>query len=421
MRELKAFVTKDLWRKCQFPLLMALGTLPIAVLLLNSLTGDGLNALPVFPAAYAALAVLCLAVRGRLRLPAGLLGSGALAALGFLLLPVSAHPGVLLIPGLYAILLLITLPMGGWSRSREIYPAWYVVGVVAHILGQIAVNVNNRTGNHPMLGEAASMLLWSFIAFATLALLSMNRGTLNTASLGRQRVPQRMKQRNVFFTLALLALAIFLAALPEVIRAVQTAWNFLVMAVTSLFALLARLLTRSPDEGGGIGGDMAMGSLPSEAAEPSLLAQILEKAVYVLAFAAAVALVVFAVWKLYVKLKALVKALAKRLALFAQASGEDFVDEVTDTRDEGEQERVSLLGTLKKRLTRVDERKLSPGERVRYRYGRLMAKHSEWAPGQTAREGLPEDAAALYERVRYNGEELSTEEADAFSDKIRRL
>lgn len=421
MRELKAFAPKDLWHKCQFPLLMALGTLPAAVLLLNTFVGDGLSALPAFPAAYAALAVLCLAVKGRLRLPAGLLGCAALVVLGIALLPVVDHPGALLIPGLYAIMLLLSLPMGGWSRNREIHPFWCVMGVVAHIVGQIAVNVHNRTGNHPMLGEAAPMLLWSFIAFATLALLSMNRSTMNTASLGRQRVPQRMKRRNVFFTLAMLALVIFLAALPEVIRAVQTAWNFLVMAVTSLFALLTKLLTRPPDEGGGTGGDMALGGLAAEAAEPSLLAQILEKVAYALAFAAAVALVVFAVWKLYVKLKALVKALAKRLALFAQSSSEDFVDEVTDTRGEGEQERVSLLGTLKKRLTRVDERRLSPGERVRYRYGRLMAKHAEWSPGQTAREGLPEDAASLYERVRYNEEKISAEEADAFSDKIRRL
>ena len=117
----------------------------------------------------------------------------------------------------------------------------------------------------------------------------------------------------------------------------------------------------------------------------------------------------------------LIRYLAERLSLFAQTSSEDFEDEITDTREEGEQERISVLDSLRRRLVRVDEKKLSPTQRVRYRYLRLMVKHPEWRASQTARESIPEDAAALYERARYSGDSVSPEEAERFAGRTRSL
>lgn len=411
---------KDFLRKCQFPLLLAAGTMPIPLLILNAFAPDCLPVLWMFPAAYVLLAWLCIVLPGKIRLIVGLIGSSGIIMMGVRLLPVAEDFLSLLIPLCYAVLLLFSLRMGGWSRETEISPTWLAVCLVCHIVGQIMVNVANRSGLYPIYLTAAPFIMACFVVCALLCFLSLNRTTMHGASMGRQRIPVRMRRRNIAMTILLLALVIFIAALPEVIRAVEAAWQKLLQLIITVLMFLSQFLPQSSPGGGG-GGDMDMSGLGGEAAEPSLLAVIMEKIMTVIAVIAIVALLIFVVVKLYRKLKHLMKYLAQRLSMFAHTSTEDFEDEITDTRDDGEQEHISLLDNLRKRLTRVDEKSLTPAQRIRYRYLRLMLKHPEWHASQTARENLPPSAASLYERARYSEENLSAEEAEAFADSIHKL
>lgn len=411
---------KDFPRKCQFPFLLACAVFPAAVVMVHSFAPSMLDKLWYFPAAYVLLAQLCLVLKGKIRLIAGIAGAAAQIVLGVRTLPLQESVGTMLIPLLYAIVLLQGLRMGGWSRETEMHPTWLAIGLVLHIFGQIMVNVARRTGDKPVYIACAPALMAAFILFILLFLLSMNRGAMNGASMGRQRVPQRMKRRNTIFTVLLLCAALFFASLPEIVRAVDTAWQWFLHAILAFIRWLSQFMPQSSPGGSGNGGPGDLGGL-GEAGEPSLLAVIMEKIMLVIAVLALAALTVFVAYKLYRKLKLLLKYLAQRLSLFAQSSTEDFEDEITDTRDEGEQERTGMLESLLRRFQRVDERKLSPTERIRYRYLRLLLRHPEWRSSQTARETIPEEAAALYERARYSGEAASQSDAEDFASRIKAL
>jgi len=96
---------------------------------------------------------------------------------------------------------------------------------------------------------------------------------------------------------------------------------------------------------------------------------------------------------------------------FAVAS-QDYVDEITDTREDGGEVSGSLLARIRRMA--VSERGMSPAGRIRHRYRVLLRRHPDWHASRTARENLPEETAALYEAARYSGREVSEEEAERF-------
>lgn len=413
---------RDFLRKAQFPLAIAMGTLPVALLILHGFCPDLLARLWIFPCGYVLLSWVCLLLPGRFRLLPGIAGAAGFVVLGLHLLPEGHHFLALLLPLMYAILTLCTLPMAGWDRDMELHPTWLVIFALGHAVGQFLVNIGRKAGTFPVFESAATALLLCFIGCLALCLLSLNRSTMQSASMGRQRIPVGMRRRNIIFSMAILLLILLLSAAPQIIRAVEQAGDALLRVIWAVLSFLASLMSRSSSGGGGGGGgDMDLSELGGEVAEPSLFAVFMEKVAFVVAIIAVVALLVFAAVKLYQKLRILLRYIAQRLSHYAHSASEDFEDEITDTRDEGERERISLMDTLRRRMLLVDEKKLTPAQRVRHRYLRLMLKHPEWHAGRTARETLPPDAASLYERVRYSEEDVSAEEADAFAQQTKSL
>ena len=165
-------------------------------------------------------------------------------------------------------------------------------------------------------------------------------------------------------------------------------------------------------------GSMDMSGLAEASAEPNLLAVILEKAALVLAGVAAAELVALAARFLYRRLKKLAKYLLELMRRYAAASGEDYEDEITDTREEG-RERHLPLRALRRHLDLRDDRSLSPAQRIRRRYARLRMHHPDWQDSRTARETLSGDAARLYERARYSEHPVTDEEATEFTRSTR--
>ena len=93
---------------------------------------------------------------------------------------------------------------------------------------------------------------------------------------------------------------------------------------------------------------------------------------------------------------------------------------------ENPQEKVVQLDEVQRRKKRrriryKDDLSLSPGERVRRRYQFLRHDHSDWMPGSTAREKLPDRAADIYEYARYSEHTVSAEDANAFVDIAKHL
>ena len=157
------------------------------------------------------------------------------------------------------------------------------------------------------------------------------------------------------------------------------------------------------------------------ASEPSAFAVLMEKIFMVLALiglAVAILAALRIVWK---KLRVLARKLWMLLNRYALAASEDYVDEVSDTRETGETVSSGRRSLFDNWFRQVNEEKLTPVERVRYRYRRLLRRHQEWQPGSTARENLPADSAVIYERARYSGADITPQEAETFAQQAKSM
>ena len=409
--------TSDFLRKAQHPLLLGVCSFPVSRLRTLSFAPDKFQYAWCFPAAYVLLSWACLVIPGKKRVAAGVISAILLVALCILLLPMTKSFGLILMPLMYVVLMFVTLPIGGWPYNQELQMGWHVGGAVTHVLLQMLVNGSQLMQNG-VYTPAETPVLCSFLAYAVLVLLALNRASLDSASQSRRKVPLLMKRQNILFTMVLLVIGVLLAAIPAIGAALDTVWDFILRGIALVMEFLALFMPASSGGGGGAGGgmgDMGFG----EAAPPSDLALLLEKiltVVTVLIVVIALALLLRVLWK---KLKAGLKLLWARMMQYGSAASEDYEDEITSTRDEEGTEREGLLSRLR-RMNVGDEKGGTPTERVRMRYKKLK-RRNEWSAASTARETLPDEAAALYERARYGGETLTEEEAGRFREGTRRV
>ena len=424
--------TAGFLRKSQFPLMIALGLLPAAVLIVQHNAPEALGALSILVPGYVLAAWLCMLLPGKIRLPAGLAGCALLMATGFKTLPitqsvsgvdgstVSVGQGVFTaaVPLLLCFLLLYSLRFAAWPHDREIAFNWYAAGVIAHLFILIVIRAARMDGS-PAWEPIEPLLTAAFAAFLLLALLSMNRVTIVSASLGRQQAPPSMRRRNAVLTVAILLLTLFIAAFPAIARLLERTWSSVLHAVGSVIAWIARLL--EPDALPSGGGAPGSGMLPlaAEAAQPGLLAKILELLATLISIAAVILFAAFAVRFLIRKAAALYRALRAHLARYMASASQDYIDEITDTREEGGETSGTLLERIRRNFAFVSERRLSPEARIRYRYRLLLRRHPDWHSSRTARENLAHSAAHLYEQARYSGQAMSGEQADQFAKDIK--
>jgi len=408
----------DFLRKAQHPLLLGLASLPLAMMLILTVAGELFPWCWCFPAAYVLLSWGCLLLPGRKRLPGGLAGAALLAAGALLSLPWRDHFVLLLLPVMYIVLLLMTLPIGGWPYNRELAVGWHVSGVLTHLLMQLLLNGSQMTGTDTYL-PARLPLLFSFLAYAVLVLLALNRASLDSAAQSRRKVPLLMRRQNLILTLALLLIGVLVAAIPAIGAALSTLWDYVLKGISLLMALIAALLPQKTAGGGGGPGGAADEMGFGEANPPSAFAVLMEK---IIGYLALIILVVGLILLLRVigrKLVKLFRYLLMRMQQYSAAAGEDYEDEITSTRDEADVERESLLTRLR-RAAPGEEKGRTPTERVRLRYKRLKQKR-DWSAASTARETLPGEAAALYERARYGGHALSEAEAERFREETKKV
>lgn len=404
--------TTDFLRKAQHPLQLAFVSIPPAMLLALSNAPEALPRLWALPAAYVLLAWGCILLPGKRRLGAGILSAVLLLALAWVLLPLGKRLLLLLLPVMYIGLLGPALPIGGWPRNRELHAAWHIVGVVFHLLMQFVVSTKQRMAVSAY-DAAQTPLTVSFLCCAALALLALNRASLDSAAQSRRTVPLLMQRQNRVLTILLMAAGVALAALPAVKKALEALWDLLRQGIIRLAAWLASLMPDMGTSSGGSGGSGQMELGFGEVNEPSQLAIILEKVIMGIALLVLLIALVLAGRVIVKKLRVLLRALWARLTQYGAAAGEDYVDEITSTRDEPDTEREGVLSRLRRRMPLQDKAQ-TPTEQVRRRYRWLQQKHSGWSKASTARENLPASAARLYERARYSGQELSAEEAERF-------
>ena len=421
--------TADFFRKAQFPLLIALGILPLPVWILLHNAPDFLPALALLIPAALAAAWVCILLPGKVRLFGGFSCCAGLCVLSLRTLPILSsaviagnalrvEPSLLcaLVPLLLCTFLLYSLQFAAWPREREIAFNWYAACVIVHLIAQLMCRAARIQRTYAW-DKVMPVLTACFVLFLMLTLLSMNRTTMQGASLGRQYIPPSMRRRNVAITLSLLLGALVIAGIPAIVRAFERLFMLLLGAAGAVMAFIARLLETDSAPGmGGSGSGMGM-MPPVEYTEPGLLAVILEKIAMAAALILAAVIVLFILYKTFRLIQTLIRRIAQHLSRYMAAASQDYVDEITNTREESGEASSSLLDRLK-RIVPIRERHLSPAERIRYRYRLLLRRHPDWPLSRTARESLTPEAAALYEAARYDGRQVTEEDAEQFKKDL---
>lgn len=398
-------MNRETLRKYQFPLMLALLLYPICALGLGYADMNLLKWRWVLPGLFLVFSCLAMPIPGKFRLGLGVAGAAALVMLGGYLAGRGMNWKVWLLGIGSAAALLWSMKIGGWKNDREIDVFWIIGGLASQLAVRVIMIAMENTRGLTLDGIVWELNL-AFFAFVILAMISMNRSALNSASLGRTAASRSMRRKNILLILAVFAISLLVSLLPIFLTAAQwAAVNFgkAVMWFTSLF-----------------GGD-APAELPPDAPSPAPEGgEKMEFSPFVLFAGKVIALVfvVFIAFQLFRALREVVKGIMDRLSSFTSDAGEDFVDEVSDIREEEDHQ------VRTRRLFRFEERDpdgLAPVQQVRRQYRRLLRAHRDWGDARTARENIPDDLARIYEQARYSGSDVTEAQASAFRAGTKNL
>lgn len=397
-------------------LMIPCALLPVPLILISKYAPYLLPLAWLWPATYALTDMLCSAVRGKWRLLSGLAQLVIFAVMAILMFPQVEDTRPYLIPIMYGIVALAELPRNKDHRALQVRLISYsIAGIAVHIIAQILLYTSSVSGES-VLEPAKPWLLISFFLFIFSGALQLNRANLSLISQGRLFAGAVMKRKNILLTLLFLGIALAAACLPGVVTAVSKAFQWLFVAILFLLDLLGRVGTGSPD--GTMPSDETGESIFGAEGSESIQAEWLEVLVAVVSLAAIAAGLIFGAVVLWRKLKTLVQYMRKRLYSYLNAVTEDYVDEITDTRDDPD--RIQRSGPKMRALSPLEISRLSPSQRIRYRYRQLMRKNPQWQKSSTPRENLPDTAASVYEAVRYGEQTANEADAKKFAEETKK-
>ena len=394
-------------RKCQFPILIALGSYPATVVLSFFLAPQLLYYTWILPAVFAVMTILLMAIPGKLRIPLGICGAVLLVLPCFVYLHGQNRNIALIFAPAYAFMLLWCLFLPSWDFRREIPAGWLGICFATGMIGCFFAWLD------PRLAPLAPAIRACFVGFIFLALLSLNRGSVNLALGLSQSCPVSLRRKNQILTIGIFSIAALVAMVPWLIDLME---KFIMMVLHLLFMLrnleepaeTTEAATFVPETTENWMDVVLDGVKTRRTTEAELII------IGVIAVTVAALILYFAARRLIEVLKSTLGHLSKWMETVATTQQDDFIDEISDTRDD------ATVAVRKKRRERIlPPRNMSPTEKIRYRYRRLLAKHPEWKQHHTARENLPEEAAKLYERARYSGHPITCEDAEQFQSKTK--
>lgn len=391
---------------CWLPLLAAFGILPVTALLS---WGVGFPWLSLYVPAYLLCGCLCAQLRGKWRLTAGAGFALCMAALGVAGFIRTRQPVFLFMGFGHAGLMLFTLPAREFIRQEIVF-----TGLLIHVAAQIWLNLMDGTALQATYAPVRPLLTATLVIFLACSVLTLNQLNLASALPEAQAVPGSIRRRNRLLTFLMLVAALLISLIPALGRWLTQAWDMLRTVVAQVIRWLIDLYPApAPVPGGGGAGGADFGML-GEAAPTSPLAVILEKIMLALAFAFLAVLLVKALRILGQKLMMFLRWGFQRLQSYASSATEDYVDELQNTREQGD-ERFLLNRLRRRRISARELEAMPPRERIRILYAIARRKHPEWPASGTARETLKEESARIYERARYSTHPVTEEDADRFT------
>ena len=410
---------KNFLRKCQFPLIIALETAPIPLTLFSFLSADLFPFAWAFLGLFTLLSIFAIAIPGKFRKIWGVLGCLMILGLTVLALSHVRNFFMLIATVLYLGLFVWSLQIGSWSWDTELHSFWMWTGIVIHLIFQLILAAA-RVSNITQTAIAEPGILVCFFLFAFFAMLSLNRDSMSTASMGQQKVSKSMRGKNLVFTLGFFVIAFLVTLIPSLIDAVKKAWKWLLDVTIVVVKWLIAHYPSGTNYSTGQSAEDVTSAVDMSGAEASKFALFMEVVIkWVLIGIYVIIIIIFLIFVVK-KLIQLIKYLWNKVNRFGHTISEDYEDTVTDTRDSGDKE-GTFMDRLRSRIAEADETGLTPTQKIRRRYLRIMKKHPEWAAGTTAREKLSDQAANIYERARYSQHSVSEEDVTAFQTGTKRI
>ena len=402
-------------RIIQFPVIIACGLLPFPMIFWGYLAQELLVYAWTLPVGYLLLTVISFFVPAKLRLVYGLVMGIAGILPWFYIATGPSLPIALLAALIFAVLLFWSTRIGGWSSDRELHSAWYGVCFGIQLIAQGVFYIDSRMEVSVFSSETVWFVL-SFLIMSALIFLSLNRNALNTITTKRPKMAALIRKKNIFLVLVLFGIAIIFSLIPSVAGVLNTIFGWIGDALAVLF----ENDTEVPIETmGTVGGGMQKPDFGIEL-NIGLHTDILNALFTVVGAVALVVVIPLIVYMLVRNLINTLKSIWKSLVVDAANYMDDYDDEVTDTRDSVIEDHSEATRKMRMGLL-YNDRGLGAKERIRYRYKYLLGRHPEWQKGSTARENLPEETAAIYERARYSSHPISAEEADRFKVETKKI
>lgn len=398
---------REFMRKSQFPILLALGTYPLDAVALAFFAPKLLPYAWVMPAVYAVLAIIMLVLPAKPRILLSICGALLMILPCALFLTDLVRNITLTIAAAYAGMLFWSLFMPGWDSRTELSVGWLSLCLFAGLIGCFFA----------MLAVPLEPYAWgirlSFLGFVLLAMLSLNRGSLNLAMRESRGFTASMLRKNLLLTVSMFAIALIIALIPALGELVR-------LCIIGILRLILALQNLGAEE---TTGDTTAPPASVEDWQSAVLdgMEIQQTSAQTFAIMTALVLVVLIpglIFLLYRLGKLMITGLHRLVQLFDKAAHTqqaDFFDEITDTREDTH--RAAAGKKMRPRL--VWPRSMTPTEQIRYRYRRLLARHPEWKRHDTARETLPEEAAKLYERARYSDHPITAADANRFQNETK--
>lgn len=409
---------REFFRKSQILMILAFGTYPLAACVAAFVLPRLVGYVWLLPLCYVALGMLMLGLPAKLRVVVGICGAAAMILPCFLYFRSAELSAAVVIALIYSGLLLWNLQLPGWEQSRELGAGWMGSCIAIMMVGYFIACFEDRAA------PAALGIKLSLFAFAFLAMLSMNRGSLNLASGEGRGFTAAMRRKNLLLTVGMFGIALLIALVPSLFGLVKRICLWILWAIGWLRDLLAQMMPAETT----VATTTEVTTVAPSTYEDWMGVVLEEKDFFrnnqttniMMTAIVLIVIVPFAAATIYKLSKLLVKGVRRLVELIDHAANiqtEDFVDEITDTRDDVSQ----VVGEEKEKLHRVIPAlgKMNPNERIRYRYRRLLAKHPEWEDNSTARENLTQEAASLYERARYSDHSITETDAEEFQKEAK--
>jgi len=402
-----------IWRDFRFPLLIAFAYLPVPFLMLANFAPQILPFVWLWPLSYVLLDALGTKIRGKWRILYGIAAIIALVVLTLFMAGIAQELRICLVPILYIAALIIGMPLSPAGRNELISPAWYITGVAVQLIAQ-AFLYSAQILDNPVLKPVTPWILLSFFLFVAIGLISLNQSNLSFAARGRQAASRAMQRKNLLMTLVFFAIALGITFIPNLVSSLSAFFLWLIHFIADL------LRTKAIDVPV-TGVQDPVGERPSfvEFEDAKRLPPVLNTIITVIGLIIVAVVLFFAIRYLIRKLIALAKRLKHLLTQYIHVASEDYVDIISDTREDND--RSERKPKKEKKLSFTEERRLTPTQQIRYRYSQLMRKHPEWDSGSTARENLNGTAASVYERVRYSQYTASEEDARSFAAETKKV